>query len=886
MAKKKKDKDIEKAEMPKSKPDVINKDIMDMVDFKNYEKEKGELHPEDPRAGDNMDTGKAFYEEGDKTLESEIERLINLAKKRKKFIGKEVNAAKGGSMSKQMEMFEEGGLKEEGGMIDEESGNDVPIGSTREEVRDDIPAQLSEGEFVFPADVVRFIGLEKLMQMRQKAKMGLKKMEDMGQMGNSEEATMPDDMPFSVDDLDMEDDKEEEVTDSNFNRGGVVTMAEGGTTPTTENKALNFNQGGDTNKGYGDFYKFKMPGSSKPNNFANPFTKDGKQYFGFRPLQDGRIAAYRQVYRNYDDADAGKLSSVMDVLDEDTKFSITNPQTDIDPPNRAPMTVSEMARMKDGTFVSRYVPLTNEVYYKNLVGYLDSNKTLPKPVTETAKPKPVIETTKTKPVDETTKTTFDIPFPSRNKVKKIESTDISSPKELPKTNNTTENKNAFLNFKLPQKTMSQQKPLNVRQQDVPMRGMVTNIPKTSDFLKKKPANVNTAPNFANAIPSNIGSRFTNILDTSKQGEKKEVNSIEGIKNEIFAITDSTLDSGDSIDTSGSSNAIQQGGIDYSLADRFDLDDNLRDVLNEFSMSQINMFSVLTSSPLATFASAAGTALAPYTGGFTAQGSIAKAELGKTQATAFHQSALQIQKEYGLTNVSNINDWSSEAKAALAKQGRVALDFGKDIYYASVGKPYSTYSFNEAEQKSFTEKAKGIMDSIKNFGKATPEPNMFEVTNKQKGLSNLFSNISTLAKESLASKIQAEKDLNDTLAGDPLGDEDKTNEELSKLNFNNGAISDIEANGGVKEIKQNPNGTSYTVNVNGTFTHFDGTTVNFTDSKGNPGNAPKAPKTEPPPVYTPPSYIPISGNNNNDTGGGNVLDTSSRDFSSDGMGGWT
>ena len=52
-----KNKDIEKAAMPKSKPDVVNKDIMDMVDFRNYEKEKGELHPEDPRAGDNMDTG-------------------------------------------------------------------------------------------------------------------------------------------------------------------------------------------------------------------------------------------------------------------------------------------------------------------------------------------------------------------------------------------------------------------------------------------------------------------------------------------------------------------------------------------------------------------------------------------------------------------------------------------------------------------------------------------------------------------------------------------------------------------------------------------------------------------------------------------------------------
>ena len=79
------------------------------------------------------------------------------------------------ALSKQMEMFEDGGLKDEGGMTDEVSGNDVPSGSTREEVRDDIPAQLSEGEFVFPADVVRYIGLEKLMQLRQEAKQGLNK---------------------------------------------------------------------------------------------------------------------------------------------------------------------------------------------------------------------------------------------------------------------------------------------------------------------------------------------------------------------------------------------------------------------------------------------------------------------------------------------------------------------------------------------------------------------------------------------------------------------------------------------------------------------------------------------------------------------------------------
>ena len=232
---KEKNKDIEKASMPKSKPDVINKDIMDMVDFRNYEKEKGELHPEDPRAGDNMDTGKAFYEEGDKTLASEIARLTKLAKERKKFLGKEVNAAKGGSMPNQMEMFEDGGLKDEGNTIDPVSGNDVPPGSTQEEVRDDIPAQLSEGEFVFPADVVRYIGLEKLMMMRQEAKQGLKTMEDMGQMGNSEEATMPDDLPFDMTDLDIEDEEEYNSEDMEMAQGGVVYAANGfaGTTTAT-----------------------------------------------------------------------------------------------------------------------------------------------------------------------------------------------------------------------------------------------------------------------------------------------------------------------------------------------------------------------------------------------------------------------------------------------------------------------------------------------------------------------------------------------------------------------------------------------------------------------------------------------------------------------------
>ena len=40
--------------------------------------------------------------------------------------------------------------------VDPVSGNEIPLGSTAENVRDDIPAQLSEGEIVVPADVVAF----------------------------------------------------------------------------------------------------------------------------------------------------------------------------------------------------------------------------------------------------------------------------------------------------------------------------------------------------------------------------------------------------------------------------------------------------------------------------------------------------------------------------------------------------------------------------------------------------------------------------------------------------------------------------------------------------------------------------------------------------------
>ena len=61
-------------------------------------------------------------------------------------------------MKEQMELFNEGGLRDEGGTVEPESGNEVPSGSLQKEVADDIPAMLSDGEFVMTAQAVRNAG--------------------------------------------------------------------------------------------------------------------------------------------------------------------------------------------------------------------------------------------------------------------------------------------------------------------------------------------------------------------------------------------------------------------------------------------------------------------------------------------------------------------------------------------------------------------------------------------------------------------------------------------------------------------------------------------------------------------------------------------------------
>jgi len=70
---------------------------------------------------------------------------------------------------------------------DDDDVPDPPPGATPEEVADDIPAYLSTGEYVLPANVVRYIGLKNITDMHQRALAELQQMEDLDIIENVDE---------------------------------------------------------------------------------------------------------------------------------------------------------------------------------------------------------------------------------------------------------------------------------------------------------------------------------------------------------------------------------------------------------------------------------------------------------------------------------------------------------------------------------------------------------------------------------------------------------------------------------------------------------------------------------------------------------------------------
>ena len=128
-------------------------------------------------------------------------------------------------MDEQMEMA----FGDEGERVDPVSGNEVPVGSMPEEVRDDIPAQLSEGEYVVPADVVRFFGVKFFEDIRNEAKRGFAEMEANGRIGGEPIGMemAEDELPFDISELQIVDDESEEQP--MMNMGGYMRgYADGG----------------------------------------------------------------------------------------------------------------------------------------------------------------------------------------------------------------------------------------------------------------------------------------------------------------------------------------------------------------------------------------------------------------------------------------------------------------------------------------------------------------------------------------------------------------------------------------------------------------------------------------------------------------------------------
>lgn len=130
------------------------------------------------------------------------------------------------NMDDQMEAV----FKSSRGEVDPVSGNEVPLGARPEEVRDDIPANLSEGEYIVPADVLRYYGVKFFEELRNEAKQGWQELDQGGRVGGDPSGMEMggDELPFDISELQVieGDDSEEQPQ---MNKGGYISdYAEGG----------------------------------------------------------------------------------------------------------------------------------------------------------------------------------------------------------------------------------------------------------------------------------------------------------------------------------------------------------------------------------------------------------------------------------------------------------------------------------------------------------------------------------------------------------------------------------------------------------------------------------------------------------------------------------
>jgi hypothetical protein len=227
-----------------------------------------------------------------------------------KVTGVKANFNEGGmAMEEQTQMaFALGGSVED---VDPVSGNEVPTGSLPEEVRDDIPAQLSEGEYVVPADVVRFYGVKFFEDLRTQAKEGFAEMEANGRIGGE---------PIPPEGMEMVEPEDEDFP---FDISELQTVAE-------DQPMVNMKDGGYL-KGYnegGDVTTPAIPDVSSI--FETNFMADNIEYREYRDPKTGAAFSLRFVDGKPDAAaqamiDAGYTTS--DSYNPSPEITVQNPET-------------------------------------------------------------------------------------------------------------------------------------------------------------------------------------------------------------------------------------------------------------------------------------------------------------------------------------------------------------------------------------------------------------------------------------------------------------------------------------------------------------------------------------------------------------------------------
>jgi len=144
-----------------------------------------------------------FFKPGKPNLDRRIEsakmRLENMKTKALETAAEQTTPTPATPMPEQKPQMAEGGLTE---------NDDDTLGATEKEVADDIPAQISEGELVVPANVVRYHGLSTYESLRQSALLGLKGLENEGQLKKVDENGIP------VEEDKKEDKKEDKEKDT------------------------------------------------------------------------------------------------------------------------------------------------------------------------------------------------------------------------------------------------------------------------------------------------------------------------------------------------------------------------------------------------------------------------------------------------------------------------------------------------------------------------------------------------------------------------------------------------------------------------------------------------------------------------------------------------